>query len=48
MSIKLKPEDLVDPKFLGIPYKLHGRDFKGTDCLGLMQIYFKEQNVSKQ
>ena len=29
-------------KFLGIPYRHHGRDFNGVDCLGLLFLYQKE------
>jgi murein DD-endopeptidase len=29
-------------KFLGIPYKHLGRDWKGLDCYGLLMLYAKE------
>ncbi len=42
MSIRLKQEEIVDKKFLGIPYKLNGQGFENTDCLKLMALYLKE------
>lgn len=27
--------------FIGIPFKVHGRDFNGIDCWGLDILYFK-------
>ena len=41
MSTKLDLNSLVDPKFLGIPYKLRGRGFDGADCIGLVILWFK-------
>ena len=45
MSIIIKPKDLVKKKFLGIKYKLNGRNFKGTDCLGLVWLFLKENGI---
>ena len=28
--------------YMAIPYKLHGRDFEGADCYGLVYLYLKE------
>lgn len=29
-------------KFLGIPYKKRGRDYKGADCYGLVYLFYKD------
>ena len=31
-------------KWIGIPYKLGGRDFNGCDCVGLPYLFLKENN----
>lgn len=30
-------------KYIDIPYKDHGKDFLGVDCIGLVQLIFKEE-----
>jgi probable lipoprotein NlpC len=31
-------------KLIGIRWKFNGRDFNGVDCLGLLYLFFKENN----
>lgn len=42
MSGNLNANGLVDPKFIGIPYRLKGRRFDGADCIGLVILWFQE------
>jgi len=32
-------------KLVGIKWLLDGRSYEGTDCVGLMELYFKEKGV---
>ncbi|MDP8298270.1 MAG: NlpC/P60 family protein [Candidatus Orphnella occulta] len=42
-----KPEQIVDPEFLNIPFKLGGRNIKeGVDCVGIMYCYLKKKGVT--
>ncbi len=41
----VKTESLIDPKFLGIPYKLGGKDCEGADCIGIAILWLREQGV---
>lgn len=43
--IKIDPNALVDPKFIGIPYKLSGKSFEGADCIGAALLWLEDQGV---
>ncbi len=43
MSVRVDPDSLVDPGFVGIPYRHNGRSFDGTDCIGLVILWFEER-----
>lgn len=45
MSIKLDSANLVDAKFLNIPYVLGKKDFSGSDCIGLCLLYLSEHGI---
>jgi len=30
-------------KYIGIPYEVHGRTFEGTDCYGLIWLFYKNE-----
>jgi cell wall-associated NlpC family hydrolase len=33
---------MIDPKFIGIPYKDKGSSFEGCDCWGLVWLYYTD------
>lgn len=35
----------IDKNFLGIPYKIGGKDFSGTDCIGISVLWLKENGI---
>ena len=34
-------------KFVGIKHKFNGRDFDGTDCIGLCQLFYKHHKFKQ-
>jgi hypothetical protein len=34
---------MTEERYVGIPYKLNGRDLSGLDCIGLVTLFFREQ-----
>lgn len=45
MSIKIDPNTFIDPKFIGIPYLLYGKDFGGADCIGAAILYMRSLGI---
>lgn len=45
MSIKIDPTTLVDPKLLGIPYKLHAKTWEESDCIGIAILFMREHGL---
>lgn len=45
MSIALDPNNLVDQKFLNIPYVLGKKTLEGCDCIGLCLMYLAENGI---
>ena len=43
--IKIDISNLVDSRFLEIPYILGGKEFAGCDCIGLAILWLKEFGV---
>ena len=41
--IKIDPETIVEKRFLEIPFKYGGKDFKGADCVGTCILWLREQ-----
>lgn len=44
--MRIDPNSLVDKKFIGIPYKLGGKGFDGTDCIGVALLWLWEQGIN--
>ncbi|MDD5422069.1 MAG: NlpC/P60 family protein [Candidatus Omnitrophica bacterium] len=42
--MKTPDRDILN-KLVGIPWKEDGRSFEGTDCVGLMQLYFNSRGM---
>ena len=38
--------DLVDQRFIGIPYKLGGRVVEGADCIGVAILWLESQGIT--
>lgn len=43
MSVKIKPN--IDDKFIGVPFVKDGRSHEGTDCLGLVYLWYAHHGV---
>ena len=43
--IKLDTENLIDKKFIGIPYKLGGKSFDGADCIGAAVLWLNSEGI---
>ena len=41
-KLKMDPNTLVDPKFIGIPYALGKSSLEGADCIGLLIMWVRE------
>lgn len=41
LSATLPSVDLS--RYVGLPYKMRGRDFSGIDCLGLVQAFYRDE-----
>ena len=46
MSIKINPTDIIDNRFVGVPYKLNGKNFDGSDCMNLILLWYKENGIT--
>ena len=44
--IRIDPNSLIDPKFVGVPYVHGGKTFEGTDCIGISILWLKEQGFN--
>lgn len=44
--IRIDPNSLVDPKFLGIHYELGGKTFVKADCIGIAILWMKDQGFN--
>ena len=43
--IQIDTENIVDRKFIGVPYKFGGKSFDGADCMGLILLWYMEQGI---
>ena len=39
--IKINPDTIIENRFLGIPFKYGGKDFKGADCVGTCILWLR-------
>lgn len=43
--IRSDPNLLVDPRFVGIPYKIGGKSVAGADCIGVAVMWLETQGI---
>ena len=42
----MKTFEEIQQKYLPIPYQLHGRNFDGCDCWGLVLLFYKIKKIT--
>ncbi len=45
LIIKLDTEQIINKKFIDIPYKLGGKSTDGADCMGVVLLWYREQGI---